>query len=62
MSLRKLLKETSEVRSWIYDIRDEEEMQLTTVEGFSVKKNKVTTFFERLKSLVDKPSKASFQQ
>jgi len=48
-----LVKETPEARSWIYDVLSEEAILLPTVEGFSVKDNKVTALFERLRSSFD---------
>ena len=48
-----LVKETPETRSWIYDVLLEEGILVPTVEGFSVRDNKVTALFERLKSTID---------
>jgi len=48
-----LMKETPEAKSWIYDVLLKGGIRLPTVEGFSVKDNKVTALFERLKSTVD---------
>lgn len=48
-----LVKETPEAKSWVYDILLKAGIRLPTVEGYSVKENKVTALFERLKSTVD---------
>jgi hypothetical protein len=48
-----LTKETPEAKSWIYDILKEAGIRLPTIEGYSVKGDKVTALFERFKSIVD---------
>jgi len=48
-----LMKETPEAKSWIYDVLLKGGIRLPTVEGFSVRDNKVTALFERLKSTID---------
>jgi len=48
-----LMRETPEAKSWIYDELLESGIRLPTVEGFSVRDDKVTALFERLKSTVD---------
>lgn len=48
-----LVKETPETRSWVYDVLLERGIRLPTVEGFSVRDNKVTALFERLRSTID---------
>jgi len=48
-----LIKETPEAKSWIYDILTEAGIRLPTIEGYSVKEDRVTALFERFKSTVD---------
>ncbi|WXG46149.1 MAG: hypothetical protein WED05_05720 [Candidatus Atabeyarchaeum deiterrae] len=48
-----LVKETPEVRSWIYDTLEESRLRLPRLEGFSVREKRVTALFERLKSSID---------
>ena len=48
-----LMKETPEAKSWIYDALLKAGIRLPTVEGYSVRNDRVTALFERLKSTID---------
>jgi len=50
--MKELAKETPEAKSWIYGTLNNAGIRFPTVEGYSVKENRVTALFARLKSTV----------